>query len=122
MKKPDHKSREAKAAQIRSVLDDNADLFEVRFLNQSTACVEWFEDVKDALCAFVTRSALSDKELQEKLTDKDHLKLVLLDELRAHGLNDGEADAVGMMITTTARRLQSFSRFSDQLVCCGDYW
>lgn len=97
MKKPGPKNRDAKAAQIRAILDENADLFEVRFLNQSTACVEWFEDVKDALCRFVvTSGALSDKELQERLTNKDQLKLLLLDDLRAHGVADEkEADAVG---------------------------
>src|SRR4051812_16868558 len=99
MKKPDRKGREAKAAQLRQMLDDNSDLFEIRFLNSSTACVEWFEDVKDALCRYVvTSSALSDKELQEKLTDKDQLKLVLLDDLRAHGVvDDKETDAIGRL-------------------------
>jgi hypothetical protein len=92
MKKPATKNRDAKAAQVRSVLDENKDLFEVRFLDN----VDWFEDVKDALCRFVvTSSALSDKELQAKLTEKDHLKLVLLEDLRAHGLTDEEADAAG---------------------------
>ena len=97
MKKPDHKSREAKAVQLRSVLDENADLFEVRFLNQSTSCVEWFEDVKDALCRFVVMSStFSSKELQDKLTDTKVLKTVVLDELRGHGIVDeAEIDAIG---------------------------
>ncbi len=97
MKKLDTKGREAKAAQLRRTLEENEDLFEIRFLNQSTACVEWFEDVKDELCRFVAASSLGEKELYEKLADAGQLKLLLSDELRAHGVDDGDIDAIGTL-------------------------
>ena len=44
------KSRAEKATHLKSMLlEENAQLFEVRFMNEQSGCVEWLEDVAEAL-------------------------------------------------------------------------
>ena len=50
------KGRSEKAARLKTMLEENAELFEVPFLTNSgeqTGCVEWLDDVAEALCRYI---------------------------------------------------------------------
>eukprot|EP00026_Physarum_polycephalum_P007581 Phypoly_transcript_07644.p1 GENE.Phypoly_transcript_07644~~Phypoly_transcript_07644.p1 ORF type:complete len:467 (+),score=105.86 Phypoly_transcript_07644:143-1543(+) len=81
--------RTEKAARLKTMLEENAELFEVRFMNENSGCVEWLEDVSEALARFVVAShSLTDKELGAQLTDETKLRALLLEDLHAHGVKD----------------------------------
>jgi len=81
--------RAEKAARLKTMLEENAELFEVRFLNENSGCVEWLDDVSEALSRFVVAShSLTDKELNAQLTDETKLRALLLEELHVHGVRD----------------------------------
>ena len=84
-----HNRREERAASLRAGLVENAELFEARFLHESSDSLDWLDDVGTALARFVVSSAgLSEAELTARLTDPAALKMLVAEELSNHGVDD----------------------------------
>ena len=87
--------REGLKKRVIEILDDNVDLFEVRFLNQSGSGVEWLEDIKNVLVRFVSSSsALSEKEVLSNLVEQEKLSLLVRQELLDFGLDEDTATMI----------------------------
>jgi hypothetical protein len=93
------KKRDQLADRLVAVMNDNIDLFQVRFLTLSSSGVEWFEDVQALLIRFVkTSSALSDKEVFDTLLSVEKLSLLVRDELLGFGLDEQTASDVERLL------------------------